>query len=302
MFLFSGLCACLATTIALHAQAIDLPIRYTLSITPLKGQVAPRVSVHLRFSGEPDGETVLELPDAWGGESALWRGIQQLRVSGGDMQPVAATDSARRRVRHRPNALITVSYDLVQDWAGVPTANGRNSYRPTVQPTYVHLLGQSTFVRPAWSLRRPVQFRRGAMPREWNFASDLEHAGTITESTLQDLLESITVAGDFRIVSRGPVGRQLRVALRGQWTFSDSVLITRLDRIVGAHRRFWNDADEPYLVTMLPLLGDAGTTWLRVLCHCQRPRVGAESRVGARAPAQLDSKAHWSYAGHKRGE
>ena len=43
----------------------------------------------LRFRGEADGESTLRLPDSWGGQNELWKGIERLEaVSGATMRDV----------------------------------------------------------------------------------------------------------------------------------------------------------------------------------------------------------------------
>jgi predicted metalloprotease with PDZ domain len=95
------------------------------------------------------------------------------------------------------------------------------------------------------------------MPRGWRFASDLEHSGL----TIEDANTSITVGGDFRVVHGED--RNIRIAIRGQWGFSDADLAAKASGIIGGQRRFWNDASEPYLITVIELASpDPG--WISV--------------------------------------
>lgn len=251
----------LATPRPVDADTANV-VAYTLSAAFAPGDTLPTVTVRLDFAGETDGETILTLPDAWGGESELWRGIGGLRVSGDSARAESGANPAQRVLRHAAGAALAVTYDVHQDWPGVPEANGRNQYRPTLQPAYVHLIGNTLFAHPAMDFGRPAVFTRGVLPPGWSFASDLEHGGSDRALTVGDVLESVVVAGDFRVVTRGAKAGELRVAIRGRWSFSDDDFADRVERIVRSHRAFWGDPDEPFLVTVLPLAAAAGSSSL----------------------------------------
>lgn len=238
------------------AASADAVISYTLSpVMGPKGLTA--LLVEVRFDGEDDGDTVLVLPNEWGGKSKLYEGIRDLKIAGGDV--VAQGDPARRIVHHRPRAKLYVSYRVVQNWPGEPQAgSGGNEYRPIIQPGYFQVLGNAVFVTPERDDEPAASFALKNLPNGWNFASDLENAGQGRALSLGDIVESVMVGGDFRVLARGPV----RLAIRGKWPFSDEAFIGRLQPIISSHRIFWGDAAEPYLVTALPLKHDAASTSL----------------------------------------
>jgi predicted metalloprotease with PDZ domain len=91
----------------------------------------------------------------------------------------------------------------------------------------------------------------GGLPDGWQFASDLEHGSL----TLADVLESVSVGGDFRVLK----AEALRVAIRGTWAFSDADFIKRLQPIIASHHGFWGDQPTPFLVTVLPLQAEVGS-------------------------------------------
>lgn len=221
-------------------------IDYTL--TPiLAGGALVAVEVDLRFRGEADGETALSLPDAWGGQAELYRAITALEaVSGAQLREGAGP--AQRLLSHRPNARVHLRYRIVQDHEGPPMARGGNPYRAVVQPGYFHLIGHASFITPeGWDEAAPVQLRVRALPRGWRFASDLEHDGL----TLGGVGRSISVGGDFRI--HHGADRNIRVAIRGDWGFSDASFVAQANEIISGQRNFWGDESTPYLVTVLPL-------------------------------------------------
>lgn len=238
---------------ALTAAAVTAePLRYTLSPMIENGRLQA-LAVEMVLTGEPDGDTVIELPDAWGGKSELWRAVSEFRVSG-DGNSLAGAEPARKVIRHAPNAVLTIRYRISQHWAGEPRANNANEYRPVVRPTYFHVIGHSVFAKPAWSLAMKVTFEMKDFPSSWQLASDLQHQPAGSTLNLAELMKSITVGGDYRIVAAG----KLRVAVRGAWSFSETDFIKRLEPIVASHHKFWGDPAEPYLVTLLPLLADPG--------------------------------------------
>jgi predicted metalloprotease with PDZ domain len=233
------------------------PPRIDYTLTPvLQDGALSAVQIDLRFRGEADGETALRLPDSWGGQNELWKGIDALQVvSGATLRD--GEQAHQRLLTHRPNANIHLRYRIIQDWEGVPRAELGNTYRPVIQPSYFHLIGEATFVTPDNASREsPVRIRLQRMPRGWAHASDLEHAGL----TLERLWPSVIVAGDFRVLHDPETN--IRVALRGAWSFQDAAFMREASEIVGGQRAFWSDPASPYLVTVLQLNGPEG--WISV--------------------------------------
>lgn len=234
-----------AAFVLTSAQAPSPTQRVEYTLTPVLTDGAMRaVQVDLRFRGQYDGETALRLPDRWASQNELWRGVQDLEVvSGATIRD--GDGPAQRLLTHRRAARVHVRYRIVQDHEGPPTAGQANPYRPIVQPSYFHLIGGASLIVPETNGADAVRLR-AVTPRGWTFASDLEHRGV----RLADLNSSIMVAGDFRVLTEGSV----RVAIRGEWSFQDEALMRETAEIIAGQRRFWNDAPEPYLVTVLNLV------------------------------------------------
>ncbi len=208
------------------------------------------------FNGEMDGETVLDLPDDWGGESQLWKALRDLRADGAAISPGA--DAAHRVLRHAPGARVTVRYRVVQDTDGPPESGNGNDYRPLIQPGHFQLLGNAIVALPADArMRGPATFRIEGMPAGMAFASDLEHGAMGRSLTVLDLAESVMVGGDFRILD---AGGGVRIAIRGSWPRDDTGWREKLARIGAAQRAYWGARAEPYLVTILPLSLEPGAT------------------------------------------
>jgi len=283
-------------------------IAYTLTPILAEGALVA-VQVDLRFRGEADGETVLRLPDEWGGQAELYRAITALEaVSGGQLREGAGP--AQRVLAHQPNARVHLRYRIAQDHEGPPMARGGNPYRAVVQPGYFHLIGHASFITPeGWDEAAPVQLRVRALPRGWRFASDLEHDGL----TLGGVGRSVSVGGDFRILHGAD--RNIRIAMRGAWGFSDASFAAQVNEIIRGQRNFWGDESTPYLVTVLPLeapnprarsvggtgLGDAFAFFAtanteesritRTLAH-ESLHTWIPHRIGG-MPAQQESSDYW---------
>lgn len=233
------------------------PPRVDYVLTPIIEHGALKaVQVDLIFRGEASGRTILDLPDSWGGQEQLYHAIQELRpVSGVTISDGA--DAAHRVLNYRPRALVHVEYVVFQDWVGEPRAENGNPYRAIVQQSYFHFIGNAFLAIPHLSETTPTYVHMRDLPHTWRFASDLEHHGLVLGSASA----SVTVAGDFRVV-RGP-DRNIRVAMRGQWSFTDADFAKGVSDIVSVERAFWSDPSTPYLVTVTQLTSP-NSGWLSV--------------------------------------
>ncbi|MBL8530932.1 MAG: hypothetical protein JNK94_04285 [Hyphomonadaceae bacterium] len=245
--------ALIAACAAFAAAGFAPADRFDLTLTPLvSGGALGAIQVDLAFRGDADGQTDLRLPGSWGGQDELWRSIEGLEaVSGAVLQPPGEDPSART-LTHAPNARIQLRYRIVQDFSGppAPVATG-NPYRAIVQPGYFHIIGETVLVAPGHlDQRTPVRFRVRNLPRGWSFASDLQHPGLV----FANIWSSVAVGGDYRLRWGGD--RNIRVAIRGDWSFSDAAFTTQVTEIIAGHRRFWGDRSTPYLVTVTQIYAD----------------------------------------------
>jgi len=233
---------------ALACAAFTVPPRISYTLTPVfEADALQAVQFDVEFRGDRDGETILRLPNEWGGKRELWRGIEGLTViSGAEMRDGAGP--ALRVLTHAPGARIRYRYRVIQDWEGEPAQGDGNPYRPVVQPGYFHLIGEAALVMPEIDGASPVRFRVRDLPRDWAFASDLEHRPLI----LAQAHASVIVGGDFRIV-RASEDRSIRVAVRGAWSFADQAIAREIVHILAGQRLYFGDRPTPFLVTVLPL-------------------------------------------------
>lgn len=247
--------------LAAAAQAASPAMTYDLTITRPADGSAPDVVITLSMQGGADGETELALPDEWGGEGELWRGVADLSVAGGVLLAADDATPAQRIIRHQPGARLTVSWRVIQDREGEPTAAVGDYYRPWIRPDYVHMIGHTIFLRPTGVEAGPVGVTLTA-PQGWALASDIE-AGA---DSLSDLSQSVIVAGDFRITTLDVAGE--RVAVRGD--MDDAMIVEALEGSARGNLIYWEEelmdwpdpywtpGGSPFLVTGLPLIVEEG--------------------------------------------
>jgi len=239
LFLTSGMAA-----LSMAMQAAPL-VDYQLTIEE-GADARPIVSVELRFNGETDGSTDLYLPENWGGESELWNGIEALAVDGAT---ISLGEAERVRVlTHLPGAELVVTYRVIQDWQGLPSAEQSN-YRPILQPGFLHLIGNTWIAEPDLGADKQVSMSLHA-PEGWALASDIDHG----VSTMDDIMSSVLVAGDYQILSVDVDGATVRTAIRGAgWPMSEQAFSEEIGRVVQASHGYWGTPAEPYFVSIMPI-------------------------------------------------
>jgi predicted metalloprotease with PDZ domain len=229
---------------AAAAQQLD----YALS-PYMEGGALRGLDFSLDFYGEPDGETDLELPVTTGAGDV----ITSLSAAGGELK--RGPEERVRILRHRPNARIRLTWRVVDDWPEGPTGINADPYRPVIQAAYFQVLGPAVMIVPRGDGRTPARFTMRGFPGGWTLASDLEHP----RLARADLRYSVIVGGDYRVL-RGARDRNMRLAIRGAWTFQDEDLVRDLETIIDGQRRFWGDANAPFFVTLTQLPGAPNRT------------------------------------------
>lgn len=239
-------------------------LRYVLRL--LSEEDGLRFRINLRCRGDATGSMKLLLPDRWGGQSRLYEGVRNLRVSSLDAKLSDTSEPHVKIITHRPHQTINIQYDLVQDWSGRPRGgDGTSYYRPVLQRDYFHWIGNAAWVRPDWNEEEPLlvflEWKR--LPKGWalgnSFGVNRRHQSF--QATIEELRSAVFVGGDFRIAAIPIDGKPVYTALRGSWQFSDAAFTEMVRRIIGVEREFWRDRDVPYyLITLLPLEAPVGTT------------------------------------------
>jgi predicted metalloprotease with PDZ domain len=237
---------------ALMLGAAKVPtVDYRLGLEPQAGR-PPLLAVEMRFQGDADGETRLDLPDHWASAREVWRYLSDITVEG-----ATATEDgpAVRILRHRPNARITVRYRVQTAYDADPAGADGNPYKgPLIRPDWMSLIGEFVFASPAGRDELPATFRWGKTPEDWRVASDLEHGRMGRAMSVDDVAHSITVGGPRTVIlERTIAGGALRFAAPAGAPFDIAPFADDIARIVSAQRGSWDDLNEPYFVAYLPL-------------------------------------------------
>lgn len=203
----------------------------------------------MRFRGDSDGATRLELPNSWAGSDELWRHIGPMRITGA-RRSTGYHDSPT--LHHRPGARIRVRYRIHSAYREDPGFDYERG-RPMVRGDWFFFHGESVFALPEGREAAPARFRWGKLPRGWKVASDLDHLRR-TPSTAANLINSVAIGGKELRVVRRQIGRApLRVAILGKWQFEPEQLADVVEPIVKAGDSYWQEESTPFLVAMAPL-------------------------------------------------
>ncbi len=220
------------------------------------GQVIA-MDYHLQFAGDAKGETLLRLPNEWGGERELYTSIRDLNVQGAVVSAGASPD--QRVLKHDPGAAITLTYRLQRD--GEPSASVRNKigndYRPRIDGDVTFILGHAALIQPDHiPASAPSRFVVSDVAGAPRFVSDLEAAANKTVP-FKDLSESVLIGGDIRLIQAG--GRQ-RLAIHGVFeNLNDADFTRAFKQVSKAQRAYWKVGSSPYLVTVLVESGPEGS-------------------------------------------
>ena len=232
-----------------HAKAKDIQI-------VVEPSGANRYKVSVTFDGDSSGRTEIHLPNEWGGQKDLYKAISGLSVSSSAATITDGSEPHRRIITHNPAEPLTVSYFISQDFQG-PFGNAVR-YRPVTDSKYIHWIGSTVWVLPAWNETDEVKvaFEWKNLPGIWTFAHSF---GTGTRNQhfnaeFDDLRTSLYVAGDFRFVTVRAAGKPVIVGVRGEWQFSDAEMAEAIRKVIELQRAFWKDnSQERFLVSLIPI-------------------------------------------------
>lgn len=247
------LCCCL-TLLPLSGSPAAEPEPVGLVFTPVlkpESSEFAALDVALHFAGDSDGETEVELPSEWGGFNALYKQLGNITAEGATVTAGSSPDKIL--LRHKPDAAITLRYRV----SGVPRPDqvqGRdavNEYRPIINATYFHVLGNAVVASPTHlDGDAPARFRIEGLPEGAVFASDMQHGDMGRALTFSDLIESVSVGGDFRVID---AGNGARLAIRSAVDSRDDAgWVKAYGDVAHAITRYWESEAGPYLVTILP--------------------------------------------------
>lgn len=240
-YLFASLLICLA---GLPAQAGS--IAYRVSPELKSGQLTA-VAVEIRFPADQPEVTKLHLPDEFAGQSELWRQVVDFTVEGAT---VTTPSPALRTLQRQAGASLVVRYRVISAYATDPKGQDGLPNRALVLSNWFGLLGEVVFAVPEGTGHEPVTFSWGEKPAGWVMVSDLDHARPLEVESLQESF--LYGSNDLRLTTLDEK-KTFRLALRGQWKFTDTELGDMLRQLDATERQFWQDSTSEYFVPLVPL-------------------------------------------------
>jgi predicted metalloprotease with PDZ domain len=227
-------------------------LHYVFVPEPAKGELAATLS----FTGNKDGLTTVQLPNAWGGLTALYRNLGNIYVTGADSIARNPSDSSLLLIYHPPAVPLTVQYVLRNNVPDSLPAQGQ-AYMPLIKPQYLHLIGYTLMAYPDGYTHFNGTIEWRSIPENWRFTSSMspyrmQHFKNVASGELPN---SLWIAGDYRLYAFSVRKKPVQVALRGQWPFADSTIVNLLQQTIPVQRRFWKDfAIDRFTVSLIPLL------------------------------------------------
>lgn len=223
------------------------------------------VTVTMRFDGDGDGTTVIELPDAFAGQKKMWRHLSHLSVKGAKIDAGTALKAGKPQqatltLLHSPSAPVEVSYRVHSAYDAAPTdyANGG----AVIRPDWFTSFGEALFASIEGREHLRASFTALDWPANWHFTSDLTHddmpGGLAGDGsvmmTQDDIAESTLLAGPrVEVVTRPITDGTLHFAMLGDFDFSSSEMADELADVISAQRNFWGDGNGPFTVTLYEL-------------------------------------------------
>jgi predicted metalloprotease with PDZ domain len=205
--------------------------------------------------------TYLQYSDEVWGEKNISKCIKTLHSKHQDYRFKIMADSNRIIIYHQRTKKIDFDYTIKQDYEGDST----NIFsRPRIKNEYFHVLGQSLFIVPEFIATSPkpalvANIVWNGFPEKYaihNMFGSNERVQVLKLRLWEDLYNSLFVGGDYRIHRFYNQKQPIYFAVRGTWkTYSDSALLSGLEKSIGTQRTFWNDHNFPYYtVVMSPTL------------------------------------------------
>ena len=243
-------------------------LSYTISRETYNG--APALRIQLEFLLDKSGKGVLVVPSKWSQGKKIYETIRNLEIVLPD-KPIVHYNRITEKdtssyldiggtyllpgITANPHEKIVVRYLIV-------SPDVFDAYKPDVQESYFFFVGRLAFVHPYMSINQDM-----TTVLNWDLTDSpvlansygINEKKQIIKGPLKHIKESVFAGGDFRIQTiKGQKGTIVTI-LRGQWLFSDKKFSDVISKIIMAQRKFFNDFDFPYYLTLLqPVEGKYG--------------------------------------------
>jgi predicted metalloprotease with PDZ domain len=171
-----------------------------------------------------------------------------------------------RVVHFNAGAPVVLSYDLQKDFPGKLVYPLQ--FHPLLYPTYFEWSAATALARPQMDPDETltIDYDWTALPKDWSLATSFG-AGMNAAARCQTFTgkraiadQALFAGGDFRLHTIKAGARDITVAIRGSWPFTDDSALIPIAKSVQAVRAFWKEDGEPYfLVTLAPFEGEGST-------------------------------------------
>lgn len=219
------------------------------------------LGIEFSFTGDADGTTRLTMPVQWGPDSELGNLYSEFAAAESATGDAVAVniDGAKVSLRHAPNARLTFSYVVRQDYAGEPSWEDHRlpGMRPVLQRHYISMIGHTVF--PTFETPRSFTLDLSGLDGDGTlaFSLPLDDTASTEPHPLTTIKNAIIVAGDFRYSETERAEMVVRTAIRGSWSLSDRQIVDVVSSVlIEAAKLFDDRAFEQYLVVIntLPAL------------------------------------------------
>lgn len=258
LFLISTLCLshCQGESKSFSQNLVTYTIQPMLSGTQQVLQVDVKVAV-------PKGSQQFDftyLNNSWG-QNDLYRCLDTILSAHRKLKAVKMPGENKISFQGKLPAELKFSYRIKQDFEG--EIKHENSYRPIIQPGFFHVFGHSLFMVPTSFQAEGQPFEMivnwQGFPSNYAIHNSFGSQERQQRFTIKNWGEgTVFVGGDFRLHPFQVQGKNVVLAMRGQWPlFSDEQLKNNLEKTVQSQRAFWNDYSQAYFtVVMMPIEGE----------------------------------------------
>ena len=233
----------------------DGELFYQLTLDDSSTEVS--LFVEMWVLGDTFGTTEILLPHEWKKIKDFKQGILNLNVNSPEAKINFSNENKYLTIKHPPSAPIHISY-TVKQYRQSFSNNDQNFLRPILNNKYLYFIGHGVFAVPNWH-RKEITTTKifwKNLPDKWNIINSLgggRHYQKIT-SHLEDIQNSIYMAGDFRITNMTINKRPLAFVTRGEKLESDLKVAVTIKDLVQSHRDFFqNYTPSLLLISLLPV-------------------------------------------------